>query len=339
MPGAWWSRIRNYLYDKGYLYVAHSSAFVISIGNLTWGGTGKTSLTSQIAGQLISEGYRLAIISRGYRRRSKGLRVVNDGKRILLDWQDAGDEPYWLASNVPEAIVLVSEDRTEALRWLEKDPPQVILLDDGFQNRKIARDLDLVLVDASENLLNQKVIPFGKLREPLDSLKRADALILTHSSKAQIKTLEWIESSIAEPIFHANYVPVSAESVGATVGNVLPNRNKWMKWSGQKLAAFCALGAPHHFFKMLEDHGAELVFRKAYRDHHAYTIQNLEELQAESIITDAEALITTERDALKITKSWLRVPLIAVNAELQLEEEQSFFDLIRERILAKETLG
>jgi tetraacyldisaccharide 4'-kinase len=323
MPGAVWGRVRNYLYDKGCLDIAHSSSFVISVGNLTWGGTGKTALTAQIAAQLISSGYRTAVISRGYGRKSKGFRIVSDGEGPILGWQNAGDEPYWIASHVSDLIVLVSEDRREALKFLEKDPPHVILLDDGFQNRQIARDLDLVLVDVSEALLNQKVIPFGKLREPLDSIRRADALILTHSRMAQPETLEWIASHITVPIFHGNYVAIS-EDQGRSV-----------EWSGKKVAAFCAVGAPHHFFRMLNDYGADIVFKKEFRDHHSYTRDNLEELQAGAIISGAEALITTQKDAVKIENSWLRLPIVIVKAELQLEEKATFFDLIQERILAR----
>lgn len=322
MPGAVWGRVRNYLYDKGYFDVAHSSSFVISIGNLTWGGTGKTALTAQMARWLTSSGYRTAVVSRGYGRQSRGFQIVSDGRQLPEDWETAGDEPYWIAHQVPEAIVLVSEDRSEAIRFLEQDPPHVILLDDGFQNRRIARDLDLVLIDASESLLNQKVIPFGKLREPLDSLKRADALILSHSRKSHPETLEWIAAHISVPIFHADYVLVSKDQ----------------EWEGKKVAAFCALGAPNHFFKMLKDLGADLVSRKTFRDHHAYTQENLEEIQAGAIISGANALVTTQKDAVKIKRSWLHLPFIEVGAELQIEESQQFYDLIRERFLLRKAV-
>ncbi len=319
MPGTVWGRVRNYLYDKGYLDIGHSSSFVISIGNLTWGGTGKTALAAQLAQWLISSGYRTAVISRGYGRKSRGFQVVSDGRRLPEDWQNSGDEPFWIAHRVPEAVVLVSEDRSQAIRFLEQDPPHVILLDDGFQNRRIARDLDLVLIDASESLLNQKVIPFGKLREPLDSLKRADALILSHSRASHPETLEWIAAHISVPIFHANYVLVSTDQ----------------EWQGKKVAAFCALGAPNHFFRMLKDHGADIVSRKKFRDHHPYTQEDLEEIQAGAIISGAEVLITTQKDAVKIKRSWFHLPFIEVESELRLEESQQFYDWIQERILAK----
>lgn len=324
-----WGRFRNYLYDRGYLDIEYTSAFVLSVGNLTWGGTGKTALSAQIAANLISSGYQVAVVSRGYKRKSEGLRVVSDGKELQQSWQDAGDEAYWLAKQVPQAIVIVAEDRREALHLLANKPPDVVLLDDGFQNRRIARDLDLVLVDASENLLHQRVIPFGKLREPIDSLKRADALILTHSKIAQPDTVEWIASHINCPIFHANYVPIQTEFVDP---DEQTNPAKFMKWSGKKLAAFCALGAPHHFFRMLQENGAELVLKKSYRDHHAYTNEDLQELQAEAIISRAEALITTEKDALKLPRTSL--PLIVVHAELKIEED-TFPEFIQERILER----
>jgi tetraacyldisaccharide 4'-kinase len=336
MPGVVWGRFRNYLFDKGYLSQTYFDAFVISIGNLSWGGTGKTALTAQIASYFASEECRVAVISRGYGRRSRGFRLVSDGTRLLQNWRNSGDEPYLMAQQVPEAIVIVAEDRRDALPYLSKNPVDVVLLDDGFQHRKIARDLDIVLVDGSEHLTHQKVIPLGKLREPLESLKRADALVLTHSKIAKQDTMDWISSNITVPVFHADYVPVFTESPAvdeSSLSYIGPLNPSF--WSEKKLGAFCALGAPQHFFRMLKDYGAELVFTTNFRDHHPYTAEELQELQANAVISGAEALITTQKDAVKIDPSWLRLPLFVVDAELQLKEQESFFELIQDRMLTK----
>lgn len=316
MPGAILSRIRNALYDHGLLPVARPRAFVISIGNLTWGGTGKTSLTAQLAEHLCSSGYRVGILSRGYGRRSRGVVVVSNGGSICCDWRAAGDEPYWLSKTVPKAMVVVAENRVEGLKAFDSFAPDVLLLDDAFQHRRIARDIDLLLVDASEDLLRQRVLPFGKLREPIDSMRRATAIILTHASRSHASTRNWIEAHAKAPVFHADYVPNRSDLMGA------------------KLAAFCALGSPQHFFAMLEQAGATLVFQQEFRDHHVYTGPDLASLNTGAERAGAEALATTAKDAVKIGDFAFRLPLRIVDASLKVQEEDLFFQFLHERMPA-----
>lgn len=147
MLGEWWSRFRNYLYDREFLPVVHTGFFVVSVGNLTWGGTGKTALTSRLGSFLLARGYRVAILSRGYKRTSRGVQVVSDGKQMIDRWESAGEEPYWLARTLPGAVVIVAENRLEALPVVKKFHPHILLLDDAFQHRRMARNLDFVLLD------------------------------------------------------------------------------------------------------------------------------------------------------------------------------------------------
>ena len=314
MPGAIVSRIRNALYDRGLLQVTRPRAFVISIGNITWGGTGKTSLAAQLAVLLQDRGYRVAILSRGYGRRSRGVVVVSDGESVRCGWEEAGDEPFWLAQTAPRVMVVVANRRVEALQELDAFHPDVILLDDGFQHRRIARDVDLVLIDASENLLRQRILPFGKLREPVDSLMRATAIVLTHASKGHPSTMKWIASHIRIPVFHADYVPARSDL------------------AGRKLAAFCALGSPQHFFGMLQEAGATLVFQQEFRDHHVYTGPDLASLNARAQQAGAEALVTTAKDAIKIPAGAFRLPLCVVGASLKVEEEDQLRRFVFDRL-------
>lgn len=306
MLGVWWSRIRNRLYDENYITASRPTAFVISVGNLTWGGTGKTALVKQIAGRLILNGNSVAIVSRGYGRTSRGPVLVADGKQILAGWKEAGEEAYWLARSLPSVPVVVGEDREASVRKLNGINPEIIVLDDGFQHRRIARDLDLVLIDASENLPRQNVIPFGKLREPLDSLRRADAILLTHSAHSDPNTTRWISENLQIPVFHANY-------------QILDH-----KLSGKRIAAFCAIGAAHHFFNLLSEQGAKLVLQKAFRDHHVYTEQESRDLESEATKAGAELLATTEKDAVKLGEFSFRLPLHTVPAALVVEESEEF---------------
>jgi len=317
MLGELWSNFRNTLYDKEYLPVVHPGCFVVSIGNLTWGGTGKTALTARIGSFLLSCGYRVAILSRGYKRTSQGVRIVSDGKQVMERWEMAGEESYWLANKLPGAVVIVAENRAEAIPVLQTFQPQILLLDDGFQHRRIARNVDLVLLDASENLVSEGIIPFGKLREPLSSLRRAGAVVLTHTRYPHKKTFEWIAHHVTAPIFQAGYEPVSRET----------------PWKGKRIAAFCAIGAPHHFFDMLEQDGAELVLRKRFRDHHHYSREDLTSLELKAQNAGARSLVTTEKDAVKIGDFPFQLPWHVAAVELKLKEEDAFFQFLLDRFL------
>jgi len=317
MLGEWWSGFRNYLYDKELLPIVHSGFFVVSVGNLTWGGTGKTALTSRIGSFLLSRGYRVAVLSRGYKRASSGVQVVSDGNQVIDRWESAGEESYWLAKKLPGAVVVVAENRLEALPVLRSFQPHILLLDDAFQHRRIARNLDLVLLDASENLLSEGIIPFGKLREPLSSLQRADAVVLTHTRLPHTKTFEWLSQHVTAPIFQADYEPQA--------GGV--------SWNGKRVAAFCAIGAPHHFFDMLERNGAELVLRKRFRDHHHYSKEDMASLDTRAQNAGAQLLVTTEKDAVKISDFPFQLPFQVAAVELKLKVEDLFFQFLLDRFL------
>lgn len=316
MLGSWYGTIRNFLYDQGVLPAYRSPAFVISVGNLTWGGTGKTALIGRLAAHLSGVPFRVAVVSRGYGRKSGDVLLVNDGGRLVSKWEGAGDEPYMLAKQFPDIPVVVSGNRKKALQMLETFHPDVILLDDAFQHRKVCRDLDLVLLDTSENLLKQKVIPFGKLREGRKSLERADALILTHISRAVPETLEWIRTNIRVPTFSADYEAIR------------PNEIR-----GKEVVAFCGIGAPRHFRELLEDCGAKIVYSAEFRDHHAYTAQELEDLQRKAEQLTADLVVTTRKDAVRIGDYMFRVPLHIVDADLKLQNEEPFFQYVLDCIL------
>ncbi|HEU4402317.1 MAG TPA: tetraacyldisaccharide 4'-kinase, partial [Candidatus Polarisedimenticolia bacterium] len=173
-------RARNALYDSGRLRVHRLPCAVVSIGNLTAGGTGKTPLTSFVAGLLRDSGYRVGVASRGYRRHgTRAPLLVADGRALLVDAAHAGDEPYLIARDNPGVAVAVGADRAAAARLLlAAHNPEVIVLDDGFQHRRLGRDLDLLLLDGPDPWGNGKMLPLGPLREPLSGLARAGAIVL-----------------------------------------------------------------------------------------------------------------------------------------------------------------
>ena len=310
-----WSRLRNFLYDRKIFSTISSPVFVISVGNLTWGGTGKTSLVSEVAQFLIVSGFHVAIVSRGYRRTTKGPLLVNDGIELKCAWQESGEEAYMLATQVPRAVIAVAERRSEGFRIVEELSPDVILLDDAFQHRKVNRDLDLVLVDASEDITRLKMIPFGPLREEPGSLKRADAVVLTHAIQGNPHTLGWIRDNIDRTVFYGDYVAVEASLVYR-----------------KKIGAFCAIGAPQHFFRLLQREGAELVIKKAFRDHHAFTHQEITDFRAKAKEMGAEFIITTAKDLVRINPEWLDDFIKVLHVKLQIAEESIFFGFVLERL-------
>jgi len=315
MPGLIWSRLRNHLYDSQIIKSVRFPGFVISIGNLTWGGTGKTALTLQLARFLIDRKYRVAIISRGYRRATKGLTIVSDGRELKCKWEESGDEPFLLASHLPEATVLVARNRIDARSYLETMRPHVILLDDAFQHRRIGRDLDILLVDASENITTQHVIPFGKLREEPRSIGRAHAVILTHQSQANPETIRWFSENVKKTVFHADYVVQDPDLI-----------------CGKKIGAFCGIGAPQHFFRLLKENGAEIVATKSFPDHHRFSTREVEEFRDEALKKGAEIFVTTEKDAVRV-EAIVRDPLLKViQVKLQIEEEKLFYEFLRSRL-------
>jgi len=313
MIGALWSRVRNHLYDKGVLSTVRPKEFVISIGNLTWGGTGKTSLTSYLAKFLINEGFKVGILSRGYQRNSRGAVVVSDGQELKSAWQNAGDEPYLLARKIPQAVVVVAESRVEGLPVLSQFQPDVILLDDAFQHRRIERDLNLVLVDSTENILDLHVLPFGKLREPVEGLNRANAIILTHSKNANPET-EKAVSGYGVTVYHANYEATKFD------------------YSGKSIAAFCGIASPQHFRRLLIDNGAKLVLFSEFPDHHVYSQAEFREFEQAALTSGAEAIVTTAKDAVKLVSEYFHMPLGIVDVEFVIEEKAQFNSWILEQL-------
>jgi tetraacyldisaccharide 4'-kinase len=315
MFGLIWSRFRNSLYDRRILKSVRVPGFIISIGNITWGGTGKTSLVLQLTRYFLKERYRVAIVSRGYRRSSKGLKLVSDGTELKCTWEECGDEPFLLAAALPGAVVVVAEDRLEALQLLETILPDIILLDDAFQHRSVGRDIDIVMVDASEDITRQHVLPFGKLREEPASISRADAVILTHSQQIHPNTRRWFVQHFRKRLFHANYVAENPETI-----------------RGKNVGAFCGIGSPQHFFHLLEQNGANVVAKKSFRDHYPFSKPEIQQFREDSLEHNAEFVVTTAKDAIRLGPA-LGDPLFrVVNVKLEIEEEALFYQFVTERL-------
>ena len=294
--------LRNRLYDAGWLRTRRLPTQVISIGNLTVGGTGKTPLVIWTANRVLAQGRRVAVVSRGYRRDSRESRVlVSDGRKLLAGPETAGDEPCVIAQCCPGAVVAVGADRAAVSAWvLERFALDVIVLDDAFQHRAIARDVDMLLIDATDEESLRDLLPAGRLREPMASAHRATAIVVTRAEDPGdvariVRRLEQALAREPDPVL----VRFEAEScVEAVSGTIQPM--EWLK--GKRVLAFCGIANPRSFEDLVLRYGATLVGTARYRDHHRYTPSDAGALKAEAQRLGAECLLTTEKDLVKVAR-------------------------------------
>ncbi len=310
--------------------------FVLSIGNLTVGGTGKTPAACMLAEWGLDEGYKTAILSRGYggSYRSKVF-VLSDGYEIHTGPEEAGDEPFLLARRLRGVPVVVSKNRYLAgLTAHKRFKSRLMILDDGFQHIKCHRDLDIVLMDASRPIGNGHLLPLGPLREPVKQLRRADVILLTGPDKNGKEdsfpgTLGKIIGD--KPVFRADRIP---EEI------VFPFKKTAVEpgfIKGRRVVAFAGIAGPDSFRLSLLQLGADVVFFKSFSDHHPFHPHEIHNLRVVKEKTKADFLITTEKD-------WVRLEgILSDDPELAyltirfalLSEKERFFNLIRERIREK----
>jgi len=291
--------LRNYLYDRGAFKSWRSPIPVVSVGNITTGGTGKTPLVDWIVKFYEASGISTAIVSRGYGRRTKGVQLVSDGKSILLGSRDAGDETAMLAARNPGTIVVVAEARVEGVQFLMREfadrLPGVIVLDDAFQHRKIARDLDIVVVNAGASQELDAMLPAGRLREPLPGLSRADLIILSKiTDDAKAAPLLQKLRETGKPVLRSKIKPGKLVKVDGSESGESGATDPAVK-----ALAFAGIGAPEGFLHSLEKAGITVKATKFFRDHEPYT-----EAAIRSIIEESKRQelvpVTTEKDWFRI---------------------------------------
>ena len=302
--------LRYLLYRTGLLRRYPLGTQVISIGNVTAGGTGKTPVTEIFARTLKAEGRKVAILSRGYRRKEapwwqrmftqvieKPL-VVSDGKHVLLDSATGGDEPYMLASNLPGVAVVVDRNRVKAGRWaVNRLGCDTLILDDGFQYQKLKHSIEVVLVDSTNPFGNGNLLPRGILREPAKNLKRADIIFLTKcrgdvsAVKAEIRKY----NTTAE-IVECNHTPKVMKDVWSREEFPL----SWLK--GKTLCTLSGIASPKGFENSLRHLGAKVVWCERYADHHRYDPSEVLYALNRTADMGADALVTTEKDAVRFPR-------------------------------------
>ena len=323
------TRTRLSLYRRGTFQTTKLDRPVISIGNITTGGTGKTPLVEYVAKMIASEGKKVCILTRGYGRKDPHLQViVSDGYGVLASPSEAGDEPYLLATKLAgKAAVISSADRIAAGQEAIKDfGTEVFVLDDGFQHLRLARDLNIVCIDATNPWGGGRLLPYGRLRESLDGLARADCVVLTRCD--QVESVEALRDEVREliggrPIFESRMRPVRVAS--------LKNGPETIAVPG-RVGAFCAVGNPSSFFESLTRLGYELGLERAFTDHHVYTQSDVDALNQLAKQTGAHALITTAKDAVKLKGMTFELPCYVLEIKIVIDDADAFGKVVFDRI-------
>lgn len=308
--------LRARWYRSGLLKSTKLGIPVVSIGNLTLGGTGKTPMVMYVA-KLFAE-RKVAVVSRGYRSKSTDdINLVANDHEVLLDVEYAGDEPYLMAETLPGVVVATGKDRVVVGEYCEHVLGcELVILDDGFQHLKIRRDLDIVLFKVDSFLGNNRVFPGGDMREPLAALQRADCFVLTCTDDDNMDKANAIEEALLGrfpdiPVFKGGYVPLYLEDKAGVRVDVSDCKD-------MKIAGCCGLAQPIHYRKNLNNAGFELVFFKSYGDHHAFTKRQLAGVVAAAQKRGAEALVVTEKDFVKLREFPCALPLYALHMEVRM---------------------
>ena len=325
-------RARIQAYRSGLVAQEDLPGAVVSIGNISVGGTGKTPMTILVAQWAQAKGYNVCVLSRGYGGRHRGeVLEVSDGDQVKASWKECGDEPYLIAKKVPGVAVVVSRKRyLGGIYAAKKFGSDFFILDDGFQHLGLKRDLDIVLLDASMPFGNGHLLPLGTLREPPSLLTRAHALVL--SRFIEDGTCQRIERELAgkfpaTPMFKSIHrpekliFPVSQASFDPSC------------MSGKKVAAFAGIGNPTSFQNTLALLGARVLRFTRFPDHHVYQRDEIEALAREAKASGAEMLLTTEKDWIRIGSEFQSdIPFGCLVIAIEIEKEIRFFDLIEKAI-------
>ena len=310
--------VRNFLYDHTVLKSISSDVPVISIGNITAGGTGKTPFVIALANWLSEVGYSPGIITRGYRRQSKGQQIVRDRDSILLTPILAGDEPYLIASCTHHTVIIADADRVAAAETAVKTYAcSIVIADDAFQHRRLKRDIDIVLWDASHNPKSSHILPVGRLRESIKGLRRADLLLVSRTDSISVTDTDYFRK--INPNFFLSALPMSISQISnLTTGKVITPADL----KNERILAFCGLGNPVQFYNTIKVLTDITPVTKSFPDHYKYNITDLNALVRQAEKSSCSYLITTRKDAVNLPESTKAIGnLLVIDIHYSIDEK------------------
>ncbi|EJP33868.1 tetraacyldisaccharide 4'-kinase [Selenomonas sp. FOBRC9] len=331
------------MYRWGWAKKERLDCYVISLGNVTVGGTGKTPTAQHLAREISDMGYRVAILNRGYRAKWRGeVGIVSDGRTLKMDAETAGDEAFMLAKHLPNVPVLIGAQRAVTGRYaIEHFGAEVAILDDGYQHWQLERDMDILLVDAVNVFGNGYLLPRGTLREPLSHIDRADVCLMTKVDQAAPGAIAHIwetfrsynqDGLVLESIHQPRqFVRLSDWYEDIAAGGVPVT-----EMEGKKVLAVSAIGNPASFEQTLADLGIEMVESMRYPDHHDYGERDMAEVLYRAETLGVEAIVITEKDAVKVpgdvVRAKWRIPMYVISVEVTLQKgrEEFFYELKRQ---------
>lgn len=323
-------QMRNWFFDNKIFQVGKVEAKVISVGNLTLGGSGKTPTVMLVAEMLKAHAKKVGVLSRGYGRSSQGYLLVSDGSKIKTSVEESGDEMYFMSQEL-EVPTAVAEKRVEgALRFIQDTGVDTIILDDAFQHRWIHRDIDILIID--QRFLNkvdtneQSLIPLGVMRESFESIQRADIVIINRKFSEKNEILEKLRKYFAEkPVFTAYY---SAQGIFDVKTHHYFNLSEFQ---GQKSLVVCGIARPHSFLNVLENNHIDITNKMIFTDHKKYSCKEVHDIRKKFYETNSYSVLTTQKDAVKLTnysKELDDIDIYYLKIELKIDEQEKFESLI-----------
>lgn len=322
------------MFDSNFFKQEFVNAKVISVGNLTVGGSGKTPLVINIIKHFSSQSKKVGVLSRGYGRNSRGYQLVSDGKNLLLNVNKSGDEIYLVADEckVPAAV---SEKRVEGAKKLLSDVDiEILVLDDAFQHRWIGRNFDILMIEqrflSNVNSFDQRLLPLGSMREPFDSILRADTIIINRKFSPKITVPNKVNKYFSgKPVFYCYYKI-------AGIFDVKSNKDyKIEDFEGQHSLVVCGIAKPFSFLRTLMDNEINIKNKIILNDHKEYTLKEIEKIRKQFYDTNSYSVLTTQKDAVKLMqfkKELDDIDIYYLKIDLELEEPDSFYEIMDKKL-------
>lgn len=327
-------KTRNLLFDLNVFKQEIIETKVVSVGNITVGGSGKTPMVIAITNFLKNNNYKVGVLSRGYGRTTKGFQLVSDGKKTYLNVREAGDEIFLVTQecNVPTAV---SEKRViGANKLLEKIDIDVLVLDDAFQHRWISRDLDILIIEqkflSNVNSIDQRLLPLGSMREPFSSIDRADVVVINRKFSPKINIPFRLRKHLEnKEVFYSFY-----EVEG--IYDVKTEQKYYTdEFDGQHSLVVCGIAKPFSFLKSLKDNNINIKNKIILADHKEYTLKEVEEIRKKFYDVNAHSVITTHKDAVKLmqySKELDDIDIYYLKIKMNFEDSERFFKNIKLKI-------